>query len=214
MIHIHKSAIISFIAILGFVGWTSEAQAQSGQRAFGRGSVVPAINSADGSFIFLQTPVEASLTSNANANHATTPMYLVVYPTTSGIDPATFNCHPHNCDHLNVLPFPSPDYGALLGTDPLCMTYNAGASCSPVLGHDHLVWVPPAGDFNVTWDVKLVVFTHQGFVDNSINTLVQTLAQIQALALAGDVAILPTPIIFNYSITSEETYYRGTQGSF
>jgi hypothetical protein len=215
MIQIHKSAIISLIAILSLIGWTGAAQAQSGQRAFGQVSVEPAVNSADGSTIFLLTPINAPFPSKANPIHAVAPLYLVLYPTTSTkIDPATLNCQPHNCDHLNVLPFPSPDYGALPGTNSLCVTYNGGAPCSPVLGHDHLVGVPPTGDFNVAWAVKLVVFTSKGFAENKINTLVETLAQIHALALAGDVVILDTPVTFNCSITSERTWDKGTPLSF
>jgi hypothetical protein len=42
MIQIRRSAMISCIAILGFVGWTSMALAQSGQRTFGQVSVEPA----------------------------------------------------------------------------------------------------------------------------------------------------------------------------
>ena len=179
--------------------------------AFGKATVEPAINDADGSTIFLLTPDKAPLPSKANAR-ATAPLYLVVYPVTSSIDPATLDCTPTNCDHVQVLPFPSSDYGA--GSKALCATYNGGNPCSPVLGHDHLVGVPHTGDFNVAWDVKLVVFTHQGFLDNVISTPVLTLAKIQELKLAGDVDILPTPIIFNCSIVSSTVYYKGTPLSF
>jgi hypothetical protein len=163
----------------------------------------------------LLTPIKVAIPSKANPIHAVAPLYLVLYPTTAGsIDPATLNCQPYNCDHVNALPFPSPDYGFLPGSNQLCMDYNGGAPCSPVLGHDHLVGVPPTGDFNVAWAVKLVIFTSKGFAENKINTRVETLAQIQALALAGDVVILDAPVTFNCSISSAQTYYKGTPQGF
>lgn len=184
--------------------------AESGQRNFAQVSVEPAVNSANGATVYLLTPVKAPFPSKANPTHATAPLYLTLYPLTSTVSDSELNCQPSNCDHANVLPFASADYGALPGTDAACRDFNGGDPCSLVKGHDHLVGVPPTGDFNVAWHVKLVVFTGNAFADGKINTRITTLSQINALQASHDVIILDTPITFNCSITSERTYERGT----
>jgi hypothetical protein len=208
-----KAIVIGFISVLSVAGWTGSAQAQTGQVAFGKATVEPAVDDATGNTIFLLTPDKAPLPSKANAS-AIAPLYLVVYPTSSTIPANDLNCQPNNCDHVQVLPFPSPDYGALPGTNSLCLTYNSGNPCSQVKGHDHLVGVPHTGDFNVAWAVYLVYFTDQGFGDGATDTRVLTLDQIQTLKDAGDVAIAPTPIVFNCSIVSPQVYAKGTHLSF
>ncbi len=181
----------------------------SGQNALGKSTVEPAVNDADGSVIYLLTPDKAPLPSMANSV-ATAPLYLVMYPLSSTIDASTLNCTPTNCDHVNVLPFPSTAYGALPGNSKACTDFNGGNPCSFVKGHDHLVGVQPTGDFNVAWAVKLVFFTSAAFADHAINTRVTTAAQIWALAHSGDVVVADTPIVFNCSRVSEATYDRGT----
>jgi hypothetical protein len=112
---------------------------------------------------------------------------------------------------LNVLPFPDSDYGALSGSDQACTDFNGGSPCSPVKGHDHLVGVASTGgNFNQAWHVELVIFSPAAFVDGSINTRITTLSQLQALEQSGDVFIVDTPITFSCSVTSKETYERGT----
>jgi hypothetical protein len=183
---------------------------ESGQRTFGQRSVEPALDTANGNTVYLLTPTKAPFPSKANPV-ATAPLYLPLYPLNSTVPVAELNCQPNNCDHVNVLPFPSVDYGALLGTDQACVDFNGGDPCSLVKGHDHLVGVASThGDFNVAWHVKLVVFTHAGFSDGKINTRITTLNQINALVLSGDAVVLDTPVTFNCSITSERTYEMGT----
>ena len=167
----------------------------SGQRTFANVSVEPAVNTADGSEIFLHTPIKAPTNANPRA-HA--PLYLVLYPNASSLDAAVLNCTPANCDHANAWPYP----GGLKG-------------------HDHLVGVPPTGDWNVAWDVYAVYFTAQGFQDLAINTRILTLDQLTA-ALAGpnpDAVIWTgpnggtTPFIllsFQCSRTSVADYLKGT----
>jgi hypothetical protein len=183
---------------------------ESGQRTFGQASVEPAFNAANGNTLYLLTPDKAPLPSKANPV-ATAPLYLVVYPVSSTIPANELNCQPTNCDHANVLPFPSVDYGALPDTNQACVDFNGGAPCSLVKGHDHLVGVASThGDFNVAWHVKLVVFTHAAFVDGNIDTRITTLNQINALVASQDAVVLDTPITFNCSITSGRTYAIGT----
>ena len=181
----------------------------SGQHALGKSTVEPAFNDANGSVVYLLTPDKAPLPSMANSV-ATAPLYLVVYPLSSTIDANILNCTPTNCDHVNVLPFPNADYGDLPGNSRACTDFNGGHPCSLVKGHDHLVGIPPTGDFNVAWAVKLVFFTSAAFADHSINTRVTTVAQIWALVRSGDVVVADTPIVFNCSKVSQATYDNGT----
>jgi len=202
------------VALVGLVvclGSASEAFSDdSGQRTYGQVSVEPAIDYSNGTGIYLLTPDKAPFPSKANPV-ATAPLYLPLYPLSSTVHTADLNCQPNNCDHVNVLPFPNADYGALPGNDQRCTDFNGGNACSAVKGHDHLVGVASThGDFNVAWQVKLLVFTHKAFTDGKINTRITTLGQIQALEANGYLLELDTPVTFNCSITSERTYELGT----
>ena len=213
---ITKTSIVLFIAVMTLavagVSLPSKAVAvDSGQRTFGQAEVEPAVNDADGGTIYLLTPLKSPFPSKANEKHAAANMYITMYPVSSTVPAFELNCQPTNCDHLNVLPFSSPDYGALAGSNKACVDFNGGDPCSPVKGHDHLVGVAnTGGDFNVAWHVQLVIFTHAAFLDHKINTRVTTLDQINALVKSGDAFIADTPITFNCSITAERTYDIGT----
>lgn len=203
--------ILSAVLALLAVATAAYAQdSESGQRNFAQVSVEPAIDYANGNTIYLLTPVKAPFPSKANAV-ATAPLYLPLYPLSSTVPADDLNCQPNNCDHANVLPFPSADYGFLAGSDKRCTDFNGGDPCSPVKGHDHLVGVAKTkGDFNVAWHVEFVVFTSKAFTDGNINTRITTLNQINALVASKDVVIIDTPVTFNCSITSERTYELGT----
>jgi hypothetical protein len=213
MLQNRRSSILA-IALVGLVAMlcttTNVVAQESGQRNFAQVSVEPAIDYANGSTIYLLTPIKAPFPSKANPV-ATAPLYLPLYPLSSTVSVDDLNCQPSNCDHVNVLPFPSADYGALAGTDQRCVDFNGGGACSAVKGHDHLVGVAKThGDFNVAWAVKLVVFTHAAFVDGKINERILTLNQLNGLITSGDAVVLDTPVTFNCSVTSERTYELGT----
>jgi hypothetical protein len=201
---------IALVGSFAFACTTTNAFGQeSGQRNFAQASVEPAIDDANGNTIYLLTPIKAPFPSKANPV-ATAPLYLPLYPLSSTVAGDDLNCQPTNCDHVNVLPFPSPVYGGLPGTDQRCVDFNGGEPCSAVKGHDHLVGVAKTkGDFNVAWAVKLVVFTPAAS-PGEINTRITTLNQINALVATGHAAVLDTPVTFNCSITSERTYELGT----
>jgi hypothetical protein len=183
----------------------------SGQRAVGQSTVEPAVNDADGSQLFLLTPNHAPFPSNAS-QRAVAPMYIPMYPSTSVVNPATLNCQPHNCDHLNVLPFPVPGY---VNGGSACTQFGfPSGACSLVLGHDHLVGIRPTGDFNIAWHVVLVVFTPQGIAAGADNSRVLTLAGVHALVANGGAFIADTPDTFNCSSVSEVVYLSGTPLSF
>ena len=101
------SALVVLIACLCVT--TSKAFASdSGQRNFAQVSVEPAVDSSTGDGIYLLTPIKAPFPSKAN-KVATAPLYIVLYPVTSTVPAFDLNCQPTNCDHVNVLPFPSAD---------------------------------------------------------------------------------------------------------
>jgi hypothetical protein len=139
-------------------------------------------------------------------------MYIPMYPADSTINPGILNCQPHNCDHLNVLPFPAPGYP---NGGTTCTQYGfPDAACGLVLGHDHLIGVKPVGDFNVAWHVILVVFTPQGVSDGAINNRLMTLQDVANAVTNGDAFEVSTPIVFNCSIVPLTVYLRGTPLSF
>jgi hypothetical protein len=210
---LQKRQFVGAIALVGmfaFASTTINAYSQeSGQRNFAQVSVEPAIDYSTGSAVYLLTPIKAPFPSKANPI-ATAPLYLPLYPLSSTVVADDLNCQPTNCDHVNVLPFPSPVYGILDATDQRCVDFNGGQPCSAVKGHDHLVGAAKTkGDFNVAWAVKLVVFTPAA-TTSEINTRITTLNQLHALWGTGHVAVLDTPVTFNCSITSEVTYEKGT----
>ncbi len=200
--------LLAFLSLLSLGG---PALAQSGQTAFGRSTVEPAIDYASGNTIFLLTPDKAPFPSKANPI-ATAPLYLVTYPVGSAVSPSVLNCQPHNCDHVNVLPFPAPGYP---NGGAVCTNYGLPANgCSLIIGHDHLVGMPHTGDFNVAWHVTLVVFTQKGIDAHKSDSRVLTLVDLAYLVTNGYAFEAPTPIVFNCSIVSSAAYYRGTPLSF
>lgn len=212
MLAIRRSLLVLALAgLFAFVSTPINGYSQeSGQRNRAGFSVEPAIDYSTGGTIYLLTPIKAPFPSKANTV-ATAPLYLPLYPLSSTVAADELDCQPTNCDHANVLPFPSPDYGALPGTDPACTDFNGGQPCALVKGHDHLVGAANThGDFNVAWTVHPVVFTHQAFLDGMINTRITTLTQLMAEQASGDVVIAPEIVTFNCSIVSERTYELGT----
>ena len=190
---------------------SSQAQVvQSGQRVLGQSEIEPGFDDATGNVIYLTTPLNSPIPTHTSPE-ATAPFFEFVYPLSSAIPANELNCQPSNCNHVNVLPFPDPDYGVLPGSDKACTDFNGGVSCSPVKGHDHLVGIASTGgDFNVAWHVWLVVFTHSAFEDGAINTRVTTLSQLKALVASGDARFIDTGFNFHCSVNSERTYQIGT----
>jgi hypothetical protein len=182
----------------------------SGQRAYGQVSIEPAYDDANGNLIFLLTPDHVAIPSQSNPV-AWAPIYLPMYPVNSTV--SDLNCLPTNCDHVQTLP------SALVSALHLESVYPDGTITTKygtftgglVSGHDHLVGVAnTGGDFNVAWQVYLVLFTPQGVSDGAINHKLLTLQAINDAIANGDaVGPVKTPITFNCSITSEATYLNG-----
>ena len=164
----------------------------SGMRAFGNVTVEPAVDYSTGNQIFLLTPNNVPTPSNA-AQRAHAPLFLTLYPDQSTIPANSLNCQPTNCNHAQI---------------------------TGIKGHDHLVGMASThGDFNVAWDVFLVLFTAQGIADGAINHRILTLMALKAAVANQDAVEIPlmTPggqFSFNCSITSETTYVKGTPLAF
>ncbi len=107
-------SLVVAVVLVGSVAYLSvamKAVGESGQRVFGQVPVEPAINSANRATVYLLTPEKVPLPSKGNPV-ATAPLFLAVYPLASTVPASDLDCQPENCEHVNVLPFPSADYGA------------------------------------------------------------------------------------------------------
>src|SRR6185437_8510991 len=212
-------AALSLAAAVMFLSNSAFAQTNqlfSGEVLQGNSTVGPVFDSATGNTVFVRQPMGAPMPVKSNVN-SMAPVYVVVYPLQSMIPESSLQCLPTNCAHLNVLPFPDPDYG--LGSDAQCQQWNGGTPCSLVKGHVHLLAVPSGGgNFSVPHYVKLLLFTTQAFAkcqasptNCPFNNLVRTLAQMQSLVVSGDLTPpLDTPITVNLSVVPEQTYELGT----
>ena len=131
----------------------------SGQFVGGGGSVEPAFDDVKGTIIYLWTPNKAKVHPNA---HNVAPLYLPVYPTGVGIDPASLNCAhipADNCANHGV---------GVAGAAQQIMANVYGVG---VAGHDHLASVASSGgDFHVIWEPVLVLFTSKKAAKHRITT--------------------------------------------
>ncbi len=169
----------------------------SGEHILGEAAVEPAYDDQNGHLIYLLTPMHAPLPVKA-APASWGPLYLIVYPAGSTV--GTLNCMgvPGNC----------PDHDGLVAYfATLIMPTVYGTNPGAVLGHDHLV-APPAsgGDFNIAWNVSLVLFTNTSFVNDHITTE----AELDAALTNKEVVQVPTPIVFDCAVVSQATYDQGT----
>jgi hypothetical protein len=168
----------------------------SGERVVGKAAVEPAYNAETGSLLYLLTPEKAPLPSKANG-HATSPLYLVEYPPGSTV--GTLNCMgvPGNC----------PDHdGTIAGVATGVMPSVYGSDPTQVPGHDHLVDPPGGQDWNVAWQVIVVLFTNS----QAANTHLTTEAQIQQAVANGDAIEVDLGFAFNCSSVPAQLYWKGT----
>jgi hypothetical protein len=135
--------------------------------------------------------------SNAN-QHAVAPLYIVEYPVGSSV--GRLNCM------LTVTPDNCPTHNSAIAQ--AAMAIMPGVYSSGAIGHDHLVGIAgTGGDFNVAWQVVLVLFTNSAAADTMHLT---TLAQVRRAEQSGDAIEVPTPITFNCSYVSPAVYAHGT----
>ena len=173
----------------------------SGERTLGQTVLEPAYNDIDGSIVYLLTPSKAPLKAN---DHAVSPLYVVMYPTSAAASVGTMNCAHQPADNC-------PDHGPLLAG--LAMAMEPAVYGGGVWGHDHLLDAPPAplskggGEFNVAWEPIAVLFTNSA----AANTHITTDEQLDAAVSAGDAIEIPLPeATFLCSVVAPVTYGRAT----
>jgi len=203
------SLVVAFAAFVGgpagAAGSLPSGQRTAGQTSFdpvsgrfvgGGGSVEPAYNDGTGTIIYLWTPTKARVHPNA---HNVAPLYLPVYPTGVGIDPASLNCAHIPADNC-------ADHGvgvAMAAQQIMGNVYGGG-----VAGHDHLAGVASSGgDFNVIWEPTLVLFTSKDAAMQHITTD----EQVDAAVKAGNAIEVPLPQLdFNCTIVGAAVFNHAT----
>ena len=174
---------------------TSADTLPSGERSFNNATLEPAYNAENaGQIGYLLTPNKAPMKA---APAAWSPLYVVVYPTTTTVT-ATLNCMHvpfENCpSHGDAVA------GAAAGIVP--SVYGGG-----VRGHDHVGDFPGGADFNFAWEPILVLFTNS----NAANQHLVTDAQIAAAVESGDAIEVPVAALtFNCSWVSVSLWNRAT----
>jgi hypothetical protein len=180
----------------------SATTAPSGDRLIGNttqggAAIEPAYDYNTGALTYILTPTGAPFPAKANDN-AIAPLYIVVYP--ASYPGWTLNCMgvPGNCpDHDGLIA------GAATGIEP--GVYGTDPSAVP--GHDHLIGLAnTGGDWNVAWEVYVVLFTNSA----AANTHITTLTQLQDALGGGDAISIETGIVFNCSAVPASLYWRGT----
>ena len=174
----------------------ANAQLPSGERQLGQTIIEPGYDDRTGKLIYVMTPEGAPFPSHANA-HAISPLFLVVYPNSAAASVGTMNCAHEGGDNC-------PDHGP--GIADLAQATVPSVYGNGVWGHDHIMDGPGGSDFNVTWQVVVVLFTNPA----AANAHITTEAQLDAAIDAGDAFTIETPTIFHCNLVSAATYDRAT----
>ena len=174
----------------------ANAQLPSGERQLGQTIIEPGYDDRTGKLIYVMTPEGAPFPSHANA-HAISPLFLFVYPNSAAGSVGTMNCAHEGGDNC-------PDHGP--GIADLAQATVPSVYGNGVWGHDHIMDGPGGSDFNVTWQVVVVLFTNAA----AANTHITTEAQLDAAIDAGDAFTIETPTIFHCNLVSAATYARAT----
>lgn len=174
------------------------ASVPTGEVATGQSLIEPAIDDSTGAIVYLRTPTHVANPVNSN-DRAAAPLYLVVYPTSAKTHVGTLNCEDKPVENC-------PDHGpeiAGLASSVVPSVYGDG-----VFGHDHLVGVAnTGGDFNIAWDVKVVLFANSTAANNHLTTLDaidQAITNHQAFIFPGEITT------FHCNVVSASAYDKGT----
>ena len=185
--------LVAFGMLMGLAPAAS-AGLPSGERQLGRTVIEPGYDDRTGNLLYFMTPMGAPNPSHANA-HAVSPLYLIVYPMSAAESVGVMNCAHAGGDNC---PTHGPDIAGLAQT-VMGSVYGAG-----VWGHDHIMDGPGGSEFNVAWQVVVVLFANA----EAANTHITTEAQLDAVLDAGDAITIETDIIFNCNLVSGATYNR------
>jgi hypothetical protein len=213
-------AALVIASVLGVVAGQAGALAgtdPTGEVTVGNHSTVePAYDSSTGDLVYLLTPSGSAAHVNPQFAHNVAPIYLPVYPDSTGTYSGVLNCQDtstifnttENCpDHgpevsfaaSNIYPnIPNAPYAAEVGS-----VYANGAR-----GHNHLVGIASTGgDFNILWEPVLVLFTNTAAAKDNVTTL----DQINTLVADGDAVLFEAPqLTFPCSVVGAAVYNHGT----
>ena len=172
----------------------ADAQVPSGERQLGRAIIEPGYDDRTGELIYIMTPMGTPSPSHANA-HAISPLFIVVYPNAAADAVGTMNCAHEGGDNCG-------DHGP--GIADLAQATVPNVYGDGVWGHDHIMNGTGGSDFNVTWQVVVVLFTNLDAAKTHITTEVQLDAAIDA----GDAFSIVTPTILHANMVAKATYDR------
>jgi hypothetical protein len=179
------------------------ADVPTGEVTMGHGQLEPAYDDLTGKFMYLLTPLGTPVVDKANP-HATAPLYIIVYPTTTKGAIGTVNCQHQPMDNC-------PDHGPGIAG----LAESAMPSVYPPLGvwgHDHIGTGHPStpplgGDYNTAWVPTAVLFTSVAAANNHITTL----SQLNAAIASHDVILISLPsATFQCSPVAAQVYNMGT----
>jgi hypothetical protein len=188
--------LLALLLAVSAGGVAHAAALPTGETQLGQSVIEPAYNDADGSFVYLITPLHPTVHPNT---HNTAPLYVIMYPTSAARAVGTVNCQHQPMDNC-------PDHGPLLAglaESAVPSVYGNG-----VWGHDHLLAAPGSGgDFNILWVPIAVLFTNAAAANTHITTLDQ-LRNSEAQHNAFEIA-LPAAT-FHCSVNPAAPYNNGT----
>jgi hypothetical protein len=188
--------LVVLLLVVSASGVANAAALPTGETQLGQSLIEPAYNDADGTLIYLLTPLNAPVHPNI---HNTAPLYVIMYPTSAANVIGTVNCQHQPMDNC-------PDHGPLLAglaIQTIPAVYGGG-----VWGHDHILAAPGSGgDFNILWEPIEVLFTNSA----AAKTHITTLAQLHAAEISSDVMEIPLPpATFHCSVVPAASYNNGT----
>lgn len=172
----------------------ADAQVPSGERQLGRTIIEPGYDDRTGELIYIMTPMGTPSPSHADA-HAISPLFIVVYPNAAADAVGTMNCAHEGGDNCG-------DHGP--GIADLAQATVPNVYGDGVWGHDHIMNGTGGSDFNVTWQVVVVLFTNL----DAAKTHITTEAQLDAAIDAGDAFSIVTPTILHANMVAKATYDR------
>lgn len=172
----------------------ADAQVPSGERQLGRTIIEPGYDDRTGELIYIMTPMGTPSPLHADA-HAISPLFIVVYPNAAADAVGTMNCAHEGGDNCG-------DHGP--GIADLAQATVPNVYGDGVWGHDHIMNGTGGSDFNVTWQVVVVLFTNL----DAAKTHITTEAQLDAAIDAGDAFSIVTPTILHANMVAKATYDR------
>jgi hypothetical protein len=174
----------------------AHAQAPTGERQLGKTVIEPAYDLRTGELVYLMTPMGERSAAHANAQ-ALSPLFIVVYPHTAAASVGTMNCAHEGADNC-------ADHGP--GIADLAQATVPDVYGDGVWGHDHIMDGPGGANFNVGWQVVVVLFTNAA----AAKTHITTAEQLDAAIDAGDAFSIVTPTTIHGNLVAGSTYNRAT----